>query len=233
MKKLSTLIFVILILNGCANQNSPQIAPTKSPQPTINSKKTTAQTPVPTIDVTLQPTVEPTPEPTPEQTVEPTPEPTQSPSPTKKPHTLAMCSTKIFDRDPNRMENLKVAAKAVNGYVVKKGHTFSFNDVVGVRTEKKGYKEAGVLVGKEKTVGLGGGVCQISTTIFQAAQKANLEIVERHTHEIQVVYAKNGTDATVNYNNLDFKFKNISDADVVIKVSVSNSSVKVTIKESI
>lgn len=205
MKRL-TILILILLLSGCHTAHQPTPAPTSSPSPSPSD--------------TPESTSEPTPEPTPEPTQEPTKEP-------KK--VISSFSTKVYDKSKNRVQNLKVAAKAVNGTVIKPGETFSFNKTVGPRTAEKGYKEAPVLVGKEHTKGLGGGVCQVSTTIFNAAKKADLDIVERHTHDIEVVYAKNGTDATVSYGTLDMKFKNTKDYDILIRASANNSTVSVSL----
>lgn len=198
------IILSLMLLSGCysAPQNTPE--PTFSPLPEL--------TPTPTLV------------PTPETTPEPTPEPAKEPE-----KIIASFSTKVYDKSKNRVQNLKLAAKAVNGTVVKPNETFSFNKTVGPRTAEKGYKEAPVLIGKEHTTGLGGGVCQVSTTLFNAAQKAGLNIVERHTHDIEVVYAKNGTDATVSYGSLDMKFKNTKDYNILIRASASSSKVSVTL----
>lgn len=158
-------------------------------------------------------------------TAESAAEPTAAPENVNTEKELASFSTKIYDKHKNRINNLELAAKAVNGKVIAPGETFSFNGTVGRRTEEKGYKKAQILVGKKHVQGLGGGVCQVSTTIYNAAEKAGMQIVERHKHDIEVVYAKNGTDATVSYGDKDMKFKNTKDYSVKIEASVSDGQV--------
>lgn len=211
MKKwLGFCMFSMLILFcGCQTQSQDMYV---SPAP--------ATTAAPTPDITLSPV--PTEEPTPAATPQSVPED----------NTIASSYTKIYDKDSNRTKNLKIAAKAVDGTIVQPNQVFSFNDTVGPRTEKKGYKQASVLIGEEHTTGIGGGVCQVSTTIFNAAEKAGLEIVERHKHQVEVAYAKNGTDATVNYGTMDMKFKNTRPYSIMIRASVNKSRVTVVIKQA-
>lgn len=144
---------------------------------------------------------------------------------------LSKFKTALIDKEPNRLSNIKLASKTINGYIIKKGEEFSFNNVLGERTEEKGYKEATVLVGEEHTSGIGGGVCQVATTLYNAAQKGKLEITEHHTHKLEVAYAPEGTDATVNYDNLDLKFKNNTGTDIKICSSVNKRSVYVELRK--
>lgn len=122
-----------------------------------------------------------------------------------------------FTKDSNRTHNIKLACSAINGTVLQPGEEFSFNGVVGKRTAAAGYKEAGVIVGGDRLEqGLGGGICQVSGTLFNAAVRADLEITERYRHSYELSYLTRGTDATVDYGNKDFKFRNSSDAPIVI-----------------
>lgn len=133
--------------------------------------------------------------------------------------------TQILDTDPERVNNLKVCAEALNGYEIAPGAVFSFNGAVGERTKEKGYEEARILIGDEAGCAVGGGVCQISSTLYNAAKNAGMEIVERHNHKNEVHYVEIGNDAAVSYGTLDFKFKNISEDTAKIYLSVENGYV--------
>ena len=110
----------------------------------------------------------------------------------------------------NRMSNVKLAVSAIDGTCVEDGETFSFNDTVGKRSSQNGYKVATVYSSGEVTEDYGGGVCQVSTTLWNAAMKANCEMVERHAHSLPVAYVDKGKDATVSWGKQDMKFKNNS-----------------------
>ncbi|MGI6704625.1 MAG: VanW family protein [Clostridia bacterium] len=107
-----------------------------------------------------------------------------------------------------RSKNIEISAGAVEGILLKPGEVFSFNAVTGLRIAENGYLEAPVIVNGELTPGIGGGVCQVSSTLYNAALLANLEIVERHNHTIPSVYVTMGLDATVADRYLDLKFRN-------------------------
>ena len=108
----------------------------------------------------------------------------------------------------NRLINLNLACKAINGTILEPGETFSFNTVVGKRTKDKGYTVAPVYTNGEVGTDIGGGVCQVSTTLWNAAMKADCEIVERHAHSRPVSYVDKGKDATVSWDSQDMSFKN-------------------------
>lgn len=110
--------------------------------------------------------------------------------------------------DNERAENLRLAAEAINGYVIEPGATFSFNEVVGDTTAERGYKEAPVLYSSGLGSSDGGGICQVSTALYIAAVKADLEIVERHPHSVPSDYAPIGLDATIVYGSRDLRIKN-------------------------
>lgn len=107
-----------------------------------------------------------------------------------------------------RANNIAVATRSVNGKVLMPGETFSFNGIVGERTAASGYQEAPVIIGNKVDSGLGGGICQVSTTLYNAVLKANLKIAERSHHTLPSHYVSLGMDATVDWGNLDFKFTN-------------------------
>lgn len=126
--------------------------------------------------------------------------------------------TTVFGQwDKNRTNNIMLSASKIDGTILKSGQVFSFNDVVGQRTEDKGYLESTIFVYDEKVKGIGGGVCQVSTTLYNTALYANMDIVERHTHKREVYYVPEGRDATVSYGTLDFKFMNNKPYDVMIR----------------
>ena len=115
-----------------------------------------------------------------------------------------------------RLNNIKLAMSLINGKRLAPGETFSFNETVGQRTTSRGFKKATAYSGGDVTEQVGGGICQVSTTLFNAAVKADMEILERHNHSLTVAYVDKGKDATVDWDSQDFKFKNTSDDDVYI-----------------
>ena len=136
------------------------------------------------------------------------------------PHLLSTFSTRYPASNRDRTTNLRLAASKVNGTVVLPGQTFSYNSVVGERTIAAGYKEAAVYQDGQVVQGLGGGICQISTTLYNAALYANLDIVERRNHQFVPSYVGAGRDATVVYGSQDFKFKNNRNYAIKITCSV-------------
>jgi len=129
----------------------------------------------------------------------------------------------------NRVKNIRVAAKSINNTLVLPGETFSFNQVVGPRTEERGYKGAPVIMNGVIVTGIGGGVCQVSSTLYNAVQKADLEVVERYPHSKRVRYVPPGQDAAVAWNSLDFKFNNQYSLPVIIKGSVYGRQILIKI----
>ena len=137
------------------------------------------------------------------------------------PDLLSSFSTKYSVRATARTTNLKLAASKINGTVLMPGETFSYNKVVGARTIAAGYKEAPIYVSGEVVDGLGGGICQITSTLYNAVVYANLDIVERTNHQFVPSYVTASKDATVVYGSLDFKFKNNRNYPIKINCSVS------------
>ena len=123
--------------------------------------------------------------------------------------------TKASDNS-NRNNNLNQACKKINGTILKPGEEFSFNKTVGQRTTANGFKEATVIMGGQYEQGLGGGVCQVSGTLYDAVLKSDLKISERHPHAWPSDYVLEGLDATVDWPSLDFKFKNNTDYQIII-----------------
>lgn len=125
-------------------------------------------------------------------------------------------STVFNTANTGRSENLKIASSAIEGTLLKPGDIFSFNERTGLRIAENGYQEAPVIFKGELVPGIGGGVCQVSSTLYNAALYANLEIVERHNHTIPSTYIKMGQDATVVDRVLDLKFRNNTDGCIYI-----------------
>jgi hypothetical protein len=144
---------------------------------------------------------------------------------------LGFFETPLLDRSPNRITNIKLAAQKISQISLQPGETFSFNEVVGKRTAEKGYKLGDVIVNGKILKGLGGGICQLSTTLYQAALSANLKVTEAHRHSLPVNYISPGKDATVSWGSLDFKFQNNSAVPVAITAEVRNNRVRVILQE--
>lgn len=145
------------------------------------------------------------------------------------PNLLASYQTKYFTGNTNRVTNLKLAANKINGTVLLPGETFSYNSVVGPRTIAAGYKEASVYSNGQEVMGLGGGICQVSSTLFNAVLLSNLGIVEVHNHQFIPQYSSAGRDATVSWGTKDFKFKNTRNYAIKISCTVSGGIAKVNI----
>ena len=129
----------------------------------------------------------------------------------------------------NRTHNLALACEAMDGTVINPGETFSFNDVVGERTAAKGYREAIVYVGSESKDEVGGGICQVASTIYDAALYAEMTITSRACHTFFVTYVPGGLDATVYWGSLDFCFRNDTDYPIRVNASVSGGYVNISI----
>lgn len=146
--------------------------------------------------------------------------------------TVSTFSTKIYDKHEGRMNNLKLASKKLTGIVVKSGETFSFNDKIGPYNEEKGFEKGKIFSSTGKVLEeYGGGICQISTTLYNAVLPLNVEIVERHKHSKKVQYIEEGKDATLSYGHLDFKFKNTTDYDMELNCNTTDSEVIIEIKK--
>ncbi|UOR13745.1 VanW family protein [Halobacillus amylolyticus] len=131
-----------------------------------------------------------------------------------------------------RTNNIDLATKAINNHVVFPGETFSFNQVVGKRTKERGYLRAPVIVKGELAEDIGGGICQVSSTLFNAADDAGLKIIERYSHSRQVPYVPPGRDATVSWYGPDFTFKNDYNQPVLIQAKSVNGQMTVQILSS-
>lgn len=151
----------------------------------------------------------------------------QKNTPSKK--LLTSYTTKIYTKESDRQNNVSIACSTLNDTTVKNGDTFSFSHTVGKATTKKGYEKADVFVNGDKIQALGGGLCQVSSTLYNAVLKSsNLKVTERHSHSNDVPYVPDGKDAAVSYGTYDFKFVNKTGNDIVIEAK--NTKNKVTIK---
>ncbi len=125
--------------------------------------------------------------------------------------TLSTFNTQFYtgnQNDANRGVNIRIAVSRINGTVLAPGQVFSFNDVVGPRTEAGGYKTAHTYAGGTIVDDIGGGICQVSTTLYNSVLFSDMNVVERHNHMFTVGYVPFGRDAAVSYGSVDFKFKN-------------------------
>ena len=139
-------------------------------------------------------------------------------------------STTIYDStNINRSTNINIACEKINGTVLEPGETFSFNKTVGERTTKNGFKEALIYNGGEVDYGLGGGICQISSTLYNAVLNANLDIVERKNHSMTVSYLPIGQDASVSYGSVDFKFTNSRTYPIKIVATANTGVITISI----
>lgn len=141
------------------------------------------------------------------------------------PQLLGTFSTTYSTSNENRVTNLELASEKIDGTIILPGETFSYNKIVGERTIAKGYKEAAVYSGGKVVDGIGGGICQISSTLYNAVIYANLEITERSNHRFLTSYVTAGRDATVSWGTIDFCFKNTRSYPIKITSSVKNGVV--------
>lgn len=145
------------------------------------------------------------------------------------PDLLATFSTRFDGSNYNRNTNIKLAAKKVNGTVILPGEKFSFNTIVGSRTIEAGFKEGTAYIGGKVVPDVGGGVCQVSSTIYNTALLANMQIVERSNHMFTTGYVAASRDATVYYGSLDFVFKNSRKYPIKMVASANGGVCKVSI----
>lgn len=135
--------------------------------------------------------------------------------------------------NPNipRAINVSLAASRINGVVIQPGESFSFSQTILPRTKENGYVEAPVIMGNEFVPGIGGGICQVSSTLYAAMLSANLPATERHPHSLAVTYIPAGMDATISGNAIDLKFTNIFDKPIQIYATTYNGVLTVAISK--
>lgn len=145
------------------------------------------------------------------------------------PDRLSVYTTRYDSSNVDRSTNLMIACQKINGKVILPGETFSYNKALGERTAKAGYRNGKIYAGGEVVDGLGGGICQISSTLYNAVLEGNLEVLERRNHQFTTAYIPVGRDATVVYGVTDFRFKNTRKYPVRISASARNGIATVAI----
>nr|WP_255723421.1 VanW family protein [Sporosarcina sp. ACRSL] len=146
--------------------------------------------------------------------------------------TIATYTTYFNPSDTNRNKNIELSAKAINNVIIGSGDHFSFNTVVGPRDEANGYQPAPEIINKKLVMGIGGGICQTSSTLFNAIDQLPVKYIERHHHSIDIGYVPKGRDATVSYGALDFRFQNTTDAPLLVKAIYGKNFLTVEIRTS-
>ncbi|QKY68861.1 VanW family protein [Lentibacillus sp. CBA3610] len=138
-------------------------------------------------------------------------------------------ATDFKENNEERSRNIELASEAINNHVVFPGEEFSFNEVVGKRTEEKGYKRAPVIVKGELSEDIGGGICQVSSTLYNAVDLEGIEMTERYSHSRSVPYVPPGRDATVSWYGPDFAFTNQLKHPILIRASAENGNMDIKI----
>ena len=133
----------------------------------------------------------------------------------------------IYGGDANRIHNVQLVARLLDGHLIAPGATFSFNRATGARTAEKGFREAPVIINGELSTGLGGGVCQVSTTVFNAAYEGGLKITSRTNHALYISHYPLGRDATVDYPEVDLRFVNDTPHWLLLRTFVGSYSLTV------
>ena len=146
------------------------------------------------------------------------------------PNTLGTFTTRYDASNKNRSNNISLASEKIDGTVIMPGEIFSYNQTVGKRTIDAGFKEAGAYAGGKVIQEVGGGICQVSSTLYNAVLYANLEIVDRSNHYFQTSYVDAGRDATVSWGTVDFKFRNNRQYPIKIEAVSKNGVTKISIK---
>lgn len=145
-------------------------------------------------------------------------------------------STRILDRRDSRMNNIQLASNSLDYCIINPGEEFSFNKALGKRTLAKGYEVAPIIKrteeGSKKGYGVGGGICQLSSTLFNAVAEGGLEVTERHMHSKNVGYIEKGRDATVSYGSVDFRFRNTREYPVMLRIYAGEKYLTVKVFEN-
>lgn len=217
MKRYVIFFILLFVMAGCSNVPMPQDQ-TVTPMPSQDPVET------PTPEESQTPAESPKEE-------EPTPEPTEEPQqPAEQPQgktaagtILGEFATTLYDKQEGRLHNISLAISKLDGITLQPGEEFSFNTIVGPRTKENGYQKAIIFEQSHKKKGYGGGVCQVSTTIFNAAKAAGMNITEQHEHKLEVPYIEKGLDASVSYGEQDLRFVNTSDTPVRLGISMTES----------
>ena len=148
----------------------------------------------------------------------------------QKEEQIATYTTTLYDKEQTRIENINLAISKLNGVVIENGTEFSFNNTIGPMDGSNGFKKATGFDSKGRKIKIsGGGICQISSTLYNSALIAGFEITERHPHSRRVYYVPKDKDATIFYGSLDLKFINNSGSKVRIDASATESTVTITL----
>ncbi len=145
---------------------------------------------------------------------------------------LASYTTKFNPNNLGRSKNIELSSASINNVIVGSGDIFSFNDIVGPRDIASGYQEAPEFLQGKIVIGIGGGICQTSSTLFNAIDQLDVEILERHRHTRDIGYVPKGRDATVSFGGLDFVFQNTLGIPILIKTYYGNGFITVQITTS-
>ena len=142
---------------------------------------------------------------------------------------LGSFATEFNPKEKNRSHNIALASEKINGHVVAPQETFSYNETVGPTGRSRGYKRSTIFIKGEMFKGYGGGVCQVSSTLYNAAANAGMTILERHDHSKPVPYVETGKDAATSYGGIDFKFKNEQPYSVQINAQAEDGTLTISL----
>ncbi|MBU3145524.1 VanW family protein [Clostridium sp. CF012] len=142
---------------------------------------------------------------------------------------IASFSTKFESSSFMRANNIDISVRAINGKILNPGESFSFNEVLGERTRERGYMEAPIIINNKIGSGIGGGICQVSSTLYNAILKTGIQGIERIHHSVPSSYVGLGLDATVDWGNIDFKFKNTLEYPIYIEARTQNKNLYINI----
>jgi len=142
---------------------------------------------------------------------------------------IASFSTVFSRNQPDRCHNIELACKKINGTILPVGEVFSMDKALGPRTVENGFREAPVILQNKLIPGTGGGVCQVTTTLYGAVLRTNLDVVERKHHSMPLGYVEPGQDATISEGYIDFKFKNSRDYPICINAFVEGNRLEIRI----
>jgi vancomycin resistance protein YoaR len=141
---------------------------------------------------------------------------------------ISSYTTYYDSKNTTRTNNMRVASKSINNLILLPGEIFSFNKLVGERTTKKGYRVTRMIVKGEYSEGVGGGVCQVSSTLFNSVDEAGLSIVRRYSINSQATFVPSGRDATVSWGGPDFRFTNNLDSPIVLRINLQNGKLTIS-----
>ena len=141
----------------------------------------------------------------------------------------ASFSTSYINSNSDRKNNIRIATQTLNGYCIKPNEEFSFNNALGIRSTEKGYKQANIIKDGSFVKGVGGGVCQVSTTLYNALLLANIDVTEVHKHSLPISYVKPALDAMVSWNSADLKFTNTTELPIFIVSNCDGKTINFSI----